>query len=323
MYQRILVPLDTSAFAEEAVERAARLAQAWRAELHLVIVHQLAVVTAEGAVTLDTAWEQEVERYHHDHMLPLADRLRQAFAVPVSAVRLDGQVVGSLVEYVASQGIGLIVMTSHGRTGIGRAWLGSVADGLMRQATVPVLIFRHHDQANARSDAGPVFQRILVPLDGSGEAEQVLDDVAALAGVTGAEVIVVRVVEPGMPPMPTGIPEVMTGMLTDVGPVDRSVDEAEEYLSTVVQALHRRGVAQVEPCVQVAARVGPALADVIGGYLPDLVAMTTHGRGMSRLLLGSVADAVLRGTDGAVLLRRRMAIDAGAAATLDIAAAGT
>ncbi len=324
MFHRVMVPLDTSAFAEEAVEHAALIARASGAVLELAVVHEFPALIPESAASVDALWENEVEEYRVTSMVPEAANLSRHLGIGVEVVRLDGAVVPALTAHIAAHGIDLVVMTSHGRTGWGRAWLGSVADGVVRQAGVPVVVLRHGTPRLPIGDAGPAFRKILVPLDGSAAAEQVLDDVVGLAKDSLTAVIVARVIEPvASRDAGVAIPELATTALPDFEATTSLVDAAEAYLGDIVQVLRARGVEHVESCARVAAHVGPALGELVRQYHPDLVAMTTHGRGPSRLLAGSVADSLLRHSHCALLFRRQHAVaaaDALPVATASVAA---
>jgi len=305
MFHRVMVPLDTSAFAEEAVERAALIARGSGATLELVVVHEFPALIPESAASVDALWEKEIEEYRATCMVPEAANLSRNLGINVEVVRLDGAVVPALTAHIAAHGIDLVVMTSHGRTGWGRAWLGSVADGVVRQAGVPVVVLRHDTPRLTIGGAGPAFRKILVPLDGSAAAEEVLDDVVALANDNLTAVLLVRVVQlVASHAAGVAVPELAAAALPDFEATTTLVDAADAYLGDVVQLLRGRGVEHVESSVRVAAHVGQALGELVRQYQPDLVAMTTHGRGASRLLSGSVADSLLRGSSCALLFRR-------------------
>lgn len=142
------------------------------------------------------------------------------------------------------------------------------------------------------------YQRVLVPLDGSELAEEVLPLVEKLAGPVDAEVTLLRVVEPISP----GEAMASAGVLTPDALLAREID-AKAYVATVARRLAGKGI-RVKPRVS----VGPAAEAIlaaVGATGTDLVAMTTHGRSaVARLLFGSVAEAVLRGSPVPVLLIR-------------------
>jgi nucleotide-binding universal stress UspA family protein len=203
------------------------------------------------------------------------------------------------------EGADLVVMTSHGRTGFSRAWLGSVADGVVRRAAVPVLLLRIADTSGRPDERTvPRFGRILVPLDGSRQAAVVLDPAAALAQASGATLVLLRVVQPvpiaSVPPMGfAGGAVVVDDAATQV-----LARDARQDLEREARELAERGVSAVEQHVIVEPGVARAILDFANRHRVDLIAMASHGRGASRLVIGSIADKLLRGSALPILLRR-------------------
>ena len=297
MYRSILVPLDGSALAESALGVAGTLAERWRSELRLV--HARRPTVADELATYGITGDAARSTAEH-YMAGMADRLRAAHRVAVMAEMVDGSAAEAIAGHAASVGSDLIVMASHGRTGMSRFWLGSVADAVMRAATVPVLVVRGRVVATARASDAP-FSRVLVPLDGSAFGEQALSHAIAFAKLGADEVHLLRVEEPAeslrtsvwalAPQEPDDLPE--------------RLRRAGDDLQTVIERF-TSDWAPVRPSAEARAahRVGDAIVEVATERETDLIAMTTHGRGASRMLLGSVADKVVRGTQCSVLLVR-------------------
>jgi nucleotide-binding universal stress UspA family protein len=202
-------------------------------------------------------------------------------------------------------GVDLVVLTTHGRGPLGRFWLGSVADALVRRLPVPALLVRPQEGA----PAAEAVRHILVPLDGSPLAEQILEPAAALAELTGAAVTLLRVVGPVPPPgaeVPDGlIEEAVQQLLEKTAELQERVNAgASQGLETAAARLRERGLV-VQTRVAVADAPAPAILDAAREVGADLIALATHGRrGLKRLLLGSVADKVVRGGTLPVLLLR-------------------
>src|SRR5579859_7708049 len=175
MLSTILVPLDGSALAEHALPFAERIARAARARVILtraVPAHSAGDAGAGASVALAA----------REHLEDVASRLRQA-EVSVDLTLPQGDPAGQIVGAVAPLGVDLVVMSTHGRSGIGRWLYGSVADAVMRSATVSLLLIPPelgHEWATERRT------RILVPLDGSQHSEAVLGPVVDLAEQLGA-----------------------------------------------------------------------------------------------------------------------------------------
>lgn len=149
------------------------------------------------------------------------------------------------------------------------------------------------------------FNHVLVPLDGSAIALDVLASAAALARCSDARITLLRVVQP-VPAVVVNarVPFAYPLSIPDDAATARLVDEAKQQLADVRRTLTEAVRATIEGHVVVADRVARAILDFARGHSVDVIAMATHGRGMSRLVVGSVADKVLRACGLPVLLYR-------------------
>lgn len=295
MYKTILVPLDGSDFAEEALPLARALARRIGAELHLVHVIVPAPDVDLKTPQEDLAWRERAregaERYLHER----AETARAEGTSTLTGV-LEGRVAPALIAYAEEQEVDLVALTSHGAGGVRRWWLGSVADELLRTGATDLLLVRPWDDTEDRPAGEPRFGTILVPLDGSGSAERALDPAAALAERFEARLLGVRVV-----PRPlelTSIYGVPGVRLSGEGHLGR-VEEARGYLERVATA---RGL---EPHVLEASGAAEGVVEAARELDADLIALSTRGHGeFTRLVLGSVADKVIRATSRPVLVVR-------------------
>ena len=212
--------------------------------------------------------------------------------------------VDEICERVIEVDADLVVMTSHGRTGISRAWLGSVADAVMRHAKIPVLMLRPVEGDRGRRIAHGVFKHLLITLDGSTLSDEILSPALALAKAEGARVTLLRVV----PPVPVVLPD--AGLLASYSPAipdtaltQRIVGEAKEHLAVLAKKVAAQDF-EVDWHVMVSSHVANAIIDFSVTHGVDLVALSTHGRGTSRFVMGSVADKVIRASRLPVLLQR-------------------
>ena len=189
----------------------------------------------------------------------------------------------------------LIVMSTHGRSGVGRMVYGSVTDQVLHRATVPVMVVPSIVDQPWSSDR-PLSA--LVSLDGSELAEEALEAIQTLTTTGEAQLTLLRVVEP---PTYPGYGDGYAYV-----PFDEEADvatAAKTYLEQQVSLLRGRGW-QVHGEVTVGHPAG-AIAAIAREQHADLVVMATHGHGgLSRLLLGSTATAVLRQTTVPLLLMR-------------------
>jgi nucleotide-binding universal stress UspA family protein len=297
MTMQILVPLDGSDFSEQAIASAYKIAQLNRASVHLVrvLVAPRVVASEMGLIDggIDPDWE-----FADDYLAQQAGRA--PLGIQTRCVTLTGPVVKSLTAYVASAGIDLIVMTTHGRTGLGRAWMGSVADGLLRSVKVPVLLLRPQ-----QGDDGPEVElfharRVLIPLDGSQLAEQAIESAVELGWLTGAHYTLLHVVTPSPP---GGYPALVTEPL-DVSEIERLRAESLEYLEGVAERLRGLGLF-VDTVVVTHPSTEAGIVQEAIACDADMIAMVTHGRGgWKRFVLGSVAQGVLHRSPVPVLVLR-------------------
>jgi nucleotide-binding universal stress UspA family protein len=203
-------------------------------------------------------------------------------------------------------------MSTHGRGGLGRIWLGSVADRLLHSLRVPLLLVR--PAVEGRLPAPSVLERIVVPLDGSLLAETVLEHAVTLVTLFGAELQLIRVVPPAL-----YLPPALDFPFTYDPALDAALEqEATEYLAMLAGRLRSRGL-RVATTVERNAFVAEALLTAVQAAPGSLVCVSTHGRsGPGRALLGSVADKLVRGASCPVLIWRPGAV-ASRAALADVA----
>ncbi len=278
MFDRILVPLDGSEFAEQALTFAVDLAHRERATLCLVHVD-----TSSRAASAQTYLERVADRVARQHAMPAERRVISEAGASVARV-LAGEVDATSARCV--------VMTTHGRGGLERLWLGSVADQLIRLLQVPVFLLRAPPPAPIR--------RVLVPLDGTLSAERVLPFAHHFARLTHASLTLLHVVllESELMVTPHGARWVELTM-----PRERAVEEAERYLESTARQLPP-GVS-VDAQVSVHESIPSAILEAAQGEDATLIALTTHARpGLERWLLGSVADKLVRSTTLPLLIMR-------------------
>jgi nucleotide-binding universal stress UspA family protein len=292
----LLVPLDGSALAERALDAAAAIASAAGAAVTALRVHvPIAPLTAPPAelavgydLHADTAVREAAERYLAD----LADRRGVATALEV------GTPGAAITEWCAHHHPDLVVMTTHGAGGFMPAWLGSVADHVIRTSGAPVLVMPG-DEAHPPAFTPP--RTILVPLDGSAHAAAALAPARALGAPFGAALALVRVVPPLVR---NDVLDVLAGGVPDRFGIDELTAQAKQELDAVAAELTAGGATVASAEVLVDERIAPALlthADHVGA---QLIAMATHGRGLARVFVGSVADKVLRAAGRPTLVVR-------------------
>ncbi len=303
MFRSIMVPLDGSAFGEQVLPLAAGLAKRAGARLELVHVHAGVESGVEEGVLVPAEamdrWDGEVRQSERLYLGDAAHRLVEREELEPRVALLTGRVVDALERHVAEIGADLVIMSTHGRGGVARAWLGSVADGLLRRLAVPLLLVKPSEGTSLPAGDRP-FTRMLLPLDGSRASEAVLDPALELAAVMGAEVRLLIVV----PTAPGAVAALTGGEGAGSTASDGSRGAADAYVQRLRDVVARRGLAVEARAVVHASPAGGILEEATT-HGCGVIAMATHGRGgAARLLLGSVADKVIRGSPLPVLVQR-------------------
>jgi nucleotide-binding universal stress UspA family protein len=211
---------------------------------------------------------------------------------------LKGNPESSIVEYAAQNSAAMIAMATHGRSGLNRWLLGSVAEKVLRSTSNPLLLIRATPPT--RTDEPLAIKSIMVPLDGSALAETVLPPVSELAKKLDAEMVLFRAYN-----IPAGFYDAGGGFAIDL---DRLLAQTEadvlHYLEEKKAGLKKAGVGSVT----IASRQGYDADEIINyaGNRPDrLIALCSHGRsGVRRWAVGSVAETVVRHCSSPVLVFR-------------------
>jgi nucleotide-binding universal stress UspA family protein len=182
--------------------------------------------------------------------------------------------------------INLITMATHGRGGITRWWIGSVAERVVSNSTIPVFLVRSKriDETEALKKA--TIKNIIAPLDGSDIGESALANAEAIALKTGASIHLLHIITP-----PGGLEVNLFG--SDLkGIVKAMNDSAENYLNRIAEDLKKKGIPT--RCKVMAGDPANLIVEEVTKQQDGLIAMSTHGRsGIARWILGSVADKVL------------------------------
>ncbi len=301
MYKRVLLPLDGSELAEVALAYAKGIAS--RLGLEVLLLH----VAGKG--------ESDSLPLHRAYIEQVCERLRREMAevqekIGGKAVTVKGEVVmgyaaDEILRYAGEKEVDLILMATHGRSGIRRWVMGSVADKILRSSAFPVLLVRAGMPKDAAYERWS-SPKLLVPLDGSEVAELVLPHVEELASPqdgAAAQVILIRVCEPlVLPPVTTPETSVNWGTAADEFLL-KSKKSAEKYLSRVQRGLTDVGLKVSMEILEGDPAIG--IIDYASEREVNLIVMATHGRsGLGRWAYGSVAQKILQGASSPILLVR-------------------
>ena len=323
----IIVPLDGSAFSARALATGAAIARKRGVTLHLLSVYTPLVVplSLPDAPAYDRSFDDAQREALQAALHEYAERLKNELGITTKTAVFEGDPAVVLSDEAARRGASLVVMTTHGRGGFTRAWLGSVADELLRRSAVPLLIVRPPDaeedegaelaagSAGLSGIANPAevsvsptespypFHRILVPLDGSSLAEEILETAIAL-GIPGeTSYVLLRVV-----PVPKTVlpPNETFWTAREIAAQNAARESAATYLDGMARRVREAGH-PVEPVVVLGHDVARTVMQEARDRGIDLFAISTHARGgLARLRLGSVADKIVRGAACPTLVAR-------------------
>ncbi len=233
MYKEILVPLDGSGFAESALPLALALSKKTKASIHLVtVVEPLPAFAYEQ-------WESAARDWSAEYIENVAERVRAGADAEVTTGVHSGHVVETLMAEVEARSADVVVMATHGRGALSRAWLGSVADGFMRRAEVPVIFVRPEEGEPPPAEAAADLGTILVPLDGSELSESALAHATELGELFGSAYHLTRVVAY---PVDIASPYLPTTVQMNQEILTRAKDGAAEYLEAHADRMRRRGL---------------------------------------------------------------------------------
>lgn len=289
-FRKILCPTDFSPGSFHALKTAAAIASAHDAELVVANVWYVPSMAYAGEAPVPS---DAVDQLAADSQRGLAEAVREATALGarrVSSRLLAGVPWDQLVATLShGDGFDLVVMGTHGRTGLARILLGSVAEQVVRHAPCPVLTVREGASAGR-------FGHVLCPIDFSDHSRPALDLAASVAAPGGAGITLLHVVE-----LPASYNEEPLG--------EGVIQELDQSAARRLERCGDELRARIGVPVTTRTRIGRPGAQILAALDDDpsfdLVLMGSHGRtGLSRLLLGSVAEQVVRHASCPVLVAR-------------------
>jgi nucleotide-binding universal stress UspA family protein len=280
MFSHILVPLDGSSLAECVLPHAVAMAQAFDARSTLVRVLERSTTTGRLKSVDPLEWQMvkaEVSAYLQD----VTARLQET-GIQVENALLEGQAAERVLQYARNQNAELIILSSHGRSGLSGWNVSGVVQKIILRAYVPTMIVRAYRPSFGKL-TGLRYRRLLVPLDGSQRAECVLPLATKLAYQHEAQLIFAHVVQ--RPEMPRRAPPTHSDLELANQVTERNKQEATKYL----EQLKSRLDLDAEVHLVVSDRVAATLHELVESEEIDLVLLSAHGySGESRWPYGSV-----------------------------------
>lgn len=275
MYRSLLVPLDGSPTGEQVLPFARQIARSTGAALELLHVHAPQhIIFIEGMPVID----EDLHSLAHAHDRVYLERIAKPLAtddqLSVGVHVIDGAIVPAILQQAKILQSDLIVMTTHGRGGLARAWLGSVADGLIRHSEQPVLLI-HPDDAAPDATGDVPFPHVLVPLEPTSPMAAIPVALKALDPAERVRYTVLRVVDQ---------------RTRDV------VAEASQFVPSDSR-ITSKTIEDENPA--------RAILDFAAEQQVSMIAVQPHNdSGLRRMLLGSVADKLIRGANVPILVYR-------------------
>jgi nucleotide-binding universal stress UspA family protein len=283
MYEKVLISLDGSEESEIVLPYGEELARRLHSNLEIVGVY--------------SKHEHTSEHLFKNYLNDVVNQLNSK-GLKSRAVFLYGNAAEEILNYTNSSDTSLIAMATHGRSGISRWILGSVAEKVLRGTPKPLLLVseKRHE---AKSAEKPIFQRILVPLDGSRPGEAVLPWAKELVRRTKAKLFLLHVIL--SPNNLTGVANYAISFEEQL--IETLRKQGREYISGVAAGLEREKLDLNYDLIT--GMPAETIIDYAKKNDMDLIAMSTHGRtGVGRFVLGSIADKVVHISEVPVLLIR-------------------
>jgi nucleotide-binding universal stress UspA family protein len=282
MYEKILVPLDGSELAEQAMPYVERLAKRLKSEVILITV-------CLPSDPLERALTEYVERR--------AEKI-QSLGVKTRSLCIEGEPATSIINFAEKNKVGLIVISTHGHAGISHWPLGSISSKVVQRSNIPVFLVRSSQPGKAPTENK--LEKILVTLDGSRFSEAIIPYAEKLAKSMNSEVTLLRVIEPAKLPQLAAYRDREKYEKEFMVKLER---EAKRYLAKKKTALAGKGVKVNSVLLE--GKPTETILQYTEKKQVNLIALTTHGfSGITKWAYGSVASKIIEGSPKPVLLVR-------------------
>jgi len=287
MFDPILVPLDGSQLAECVLPHAAAFAHSFEAELTLLRILEKSQTGATAQLFDLLNWQIQKTKATL-YLEEIKARFKES-NIRARAIILEGLVTEGITGYAQNAGVKLIILSSHGRHGLTQWGISSITQKIILSAPTSILIVRAHQQDSlAELSTIPLYQRILVPLDGSQRAEHVLPIITQLARVHQPKIHLVHVVQ--TPEMARQMPPAREDIDLSNRVIARNREEAGHYLEQLKSRSYLQGIA-VQTHLITSDHTAAALHQVVEREHIDMVIFSAHGySGKHQWPYGSVVN---------------------------------
>jgi len=274
MFNTILVPLDGSQLADCVLPHVVAIARPFDAEITLLRILEKNHVGTSAQLFDLLNWQ--INKTRAALYLDKIQELLQKSNIRVQTEVLEGLIAEGITGYAQTQRMKLIILSSHGRHGLTQWGISSIAQKIILSAQTSLLIVRAHQYVGRVDELTeePVYQRILVPLDGSQRAENVLPIITQLANFYKSQIHLVQVVQ--TPEMARQMPPVSEDIELSNRVVERNREEAERYLEQLKSRSYLEGIT-IQTHLIASDNAAVALHQLAEQEQVDLVALSAHG----------------------------------------------
>jgi nucleotide-binding universal stress UspA family protein len=274
MFDTILVPLDGSQLADCVLPHVAAIARPFDAQV--ILLRMLEKNQASTSAQLFDLLNWQINKTRSVLYLDKIQARLQKLTIRVQTEVLEGLIAEGITEYAQNRGMKLIVLSSHGRHGLTQWGISSITQKIILSAQTSLLIVRAHQYGEHCDELteSSLYQHILVPLDGSQRAENVLPTVTQLANFHKSQIHLVQVIQ--TPEMARQMPPVREDIELSNRVVERNREEAERYLEQLKSRSYLEGIA-IQTHLIASDNAALALHQLVEQEQIDLVALSAHG----------------------------------------------
>ncbi len=269
MFEHILVPLDGSPLAERVLPHVLALAKAFNSRVTLFRVVYKKNHTNQHGMVNPIDWQMrksEAEAY----LQSVRDRLSKG-GLPTEMCSEEGNPAKQIIQYAKRKQVDLIILSSHGESGLSEWNINSTVQKVLLRAFMPVMIIRAYKE-RMEEISELTYERLLLPLDGSKRAECILPLAESISENHKSKVILAHVVEEPRLPRQIPLDENEKALIEEL--VEKNFEEAEKYLNNIGEKFKNL---EVEKIIQSSKNTTVTLHNLVDREQIDLVLLSAHG----------------------------------------------
>jgi nucleotide-binding universal stress UspA family protein len=297
MFEHILLPLDGSSLAERVLPHAVALSEAFNSKLTLLRVIHKGNEEEQNNIVNPMAWQikkSEAEAYLKSIQNQLAE-----IDVDGDIKILEGNPAQQIIEFARNEDVELIILSSHGSSGVSAWNINSTVQKVLLRAFVPVMIIRAYEEETG-SLFGLKYERLFLPLDGSKRAECILPMAKSICIAQGSKVFLTHIIEEPRLPRQTPVSDEVKTIIEQLK--DLNFKEANSYLAQLKEQFEpERAVTIIES----SEKPSISMHNIIDREQIDLVMLSAHGySGESRWPYGKIAlSFIVYGTTPLIIMQ--------------------